>query len=234
MTWPCRRARPSRRSAAARCSPATRRSSSAAASSAALRAVTASSSALRCASTWAPISLLLRARTRVGLGLELVGVAARAPASASVAPAALRTRSAARLWVPRSRSRSPPSGEEGLLGLGQRRQVLAQRRLEGGLALPARRPSPASTCSRRSTSIVSSASSCSSAACARDQVVGDQPGLGVADVGLHGRGPAGDLGLAAERLELAADLAEQVAEPGAGCPRWSRACGAPSPCACGA
>ena len=47
-----------------------------------------------------------------------------------------------------------------------------------------------------------------------DQVVGEQPGAGVADVGLDAGGPAGHLGLAAERLELAADLAEQVAEPG--------------------
>ena len=47
-----------------------------------------------------------------------------------------------------------------------------------------------------------------------DQVVGQQPGAGVADVGLHGRGPAGHLGLPAERLELAPDLGEQVVEPG--------------------
>ena len=47
-----------------------------------------------------------------------------------------------------------------------------------------------------------------------DEVVGEQPGAGVADVGLDDRRPAGHLGLPAQRLELAADLAEQVAGAG--------------------
>ena len=48
----------------------------------------------------------------------------------------------------------------------------------------------------------------------RDEVVREQPGAGVADVGLHHGGTPGDLGLSAERLELTADLAEQVLQPG--------------------
>ena len=47
-----------------------------------------------------------------------------------------------------------------------------------------------------------------------DQVVGEQPHPGVAQVGLDDGGPAGHLGLPAQRLELAAQLADQVREPG--------------------
>ena len=46
-----------------------------------------------------------------------------------------------------------------------------------------------------------------------DQVVGEQPQPGVAQVGLHAGGAAGDLGLPAQRLELAAQLGGQVGEP---------------------
>ena len=46
------------------------------------------------------------------------------------------------------------------------------------------------------------------------QVVGEQPKPGVAQVGLHPCGPAGDLGLPAQRLELAAQLAGEVGQPG--------------------
>ena len=46
-----------------------------------------------------------------------------------------------------------------------------------------------------------------------DQVVGEQPRPGVADLGLDDRGLARHLGLPAERLELAADLGDQVGEP---------------------
>ena len=45
------------------------------------------------------------------------------------------------------------------------------------------------------------------------EVVGEQPGAGVAQVGLDDRGLAGDLRLPAERAELAADLPRQVTEP---------------------
>ena len=48
----------------------------------------------------------------------------------------------------------------------------------------------------------------------RDEVVGEQARPGVAEVGLHDLGAAGDLGLAPERLELAADLGGEVGEPG--------------------
>ena len=116
--------------------------------------------------------------------------------------------------MPRSRSRSPDRREPGLLGARQRRQVLAQRGLERGLGLAGGgdRGLDLARGARRRTD--SSASSCSQRGAGGGQVVGDQPGAGVADVGLDRRGPAGHLGLAAQRLELAADLAEQVAEPG--------------------
>ena len=46
-----------------------------------------------------------------------------------------------------------------------------------------------------------------------DQVVGEQPQPGVAEVGLDAGGPAGHLGLAAQRLELAAQLGGEVGQP---------------------
>ena len=45
------------------------------------------------------------------------------------------------------------------------------------------------------------------------QVVGEQPEPGVAQVGLDAGGPAGHLGLPAQRLELAAQLGGEVVEP---------------------
>ena len=47
-----------------------------------------------------------------------------------------------------------------------------------------------------------------------DQVVGEQPQPRVTQLGLHAGSPAGDLGLLAQRLELAAQLAGQVGQPG--------------------
>ena len=47
-------------------------------------------------------------------------------------------------------------------------------------------------------------------------------------------GLARDLRLPAERAELASDLARQVTQRASGWPASPRACGAPSPCACGA
>ena len=61
---------------------------------------------------------------------------------------------------------------------------------------------------------VSSATSCSSVDGQLDEVVGEQPQPGVAGVGLDDGGPAGGLGLAAERAELAADLTGEVVDPG--------------------
>ena len=46
-----------------------------------------------------------------------------------------------------------------------------------------------------------------------DEVVGQQPGPGIARLGLDDRRPAGDVGLAAQGLELAPDLRDQVGEP---------------------
>ncbi|OAP22380.1 hypothetical protein A4R44_06830 [Amycolatopsis sp. M39] len=46
-----------------------------------------------------------------------------------------------------------------------------------------------------------------------DQVVGEQPEPGVAQVGLHRLGLAGDLGLFAQRFQLAAQLGGEVGEP---------------------
>ena len=46
-----------------------------------------------------------------------------------------------------------------------------------------------------------------------DDLVGEQPGAGVAHDGGDGRGLAGHLGLAAERLQLASDLAGEVGQP---------------------
>ena len=153
--------------------------------------------------------------------------------AASSVLAALRTRSAARDWVPRSRSRSPGQGEPGLLGRGQRGQVLAQRGLERGLGLAGLREGGLHLGAALDQDRLVGELLLERGA-GGDQVVGDQPGPGVAHVGLDGGGLAGDLGLPAERLELASDLGEQVAEPGQVARRWSRACGAPSPCACGA
>ena len=105
-------------------------------------------------------------------------------------------------------------GEPGLLGRGQRRQVLAQGRLEGGLGLAGRRRSRPRPRPRRSTRIVSSAISCSSAvrAVTRSSAISRARASRTSAWTLGG--PAGHLGLAAERLELAADLVEQVVEPG--------------------
>ena len=47
-----------------------------------------------------------------------------------------------------------------------------------------------------------------------DDLVGEQPRPGVAHDGGDRRGLAGDLGLTAERLQLASDLAGEVGEPG--------------------
>src|SRR5690606_2074545 len=46
-----------------------------------------------------------------------------------------------------------------------------------------------------------------------DEVVGQQPGAGVVEVGLDHLGAAGDVGLLGQRPELAADLAGEIGEP---------------------
>ena len=116
--------------------------------------------------------------------------------------------------MPRSRSRSPDRANQVSCACGQRRQVLAQRGLEVGLGLAGRRGPLALDllAARDQDGLVGELLLQRGAG--GDQVVGDQPGLGVADVGLDADRPAGHLGLAAQRLELAADLAEQVGEAG--------------------
>ena len=68
----------------------------------------------------------------------------------------------------------------------------------------------------------------------RHQVVGEDPRAGIAYVGLERLRAAGDLGLLAEPAPAALDLDQQVVEPGQVALGGVEACGAPSPCACGA
>ncbi len=107
----------------------------------------------------------------------------------------------------------PGQGEPGLLRLGQRRQVFAQRGLEVALVLGRLGPLTLDLLAARDQDGLVGELLLERGA-GRHQVVGDQAGLGVADRGLDADRPPGDLGLAAQRLELAADLAEQVGEAG--------------------
>ena len=188
-----------------------RRSSSAAASSAVRRVVTAASSAARCSSTSAPISASC-SRTRAAWASSWSGSRPESTES-SAAPAALRIRSPASDWVPRSRSLSPDRANHVSWAADSAGQVLAQRGLELGLALAA--------AGQLGLDLLAALDQHGlvghlllERGAGGDQVVGDQAGAGVAHVGLHGGGLAGDLGLATERLELAPDLAEQVVEAG--------------------
>ena len=107
----------------------------------------------------------------------------------------------------------PGEGEPGLLCLRERRQVLAERGLElalatRGLGLVALDlGAPGEQDGLVGELLLQRGSG-------GDQVVGDQARLGIADGGLDAGRPARHLGLSAQRLELAADLGEQVAEPG--------------------
>ena len=210
LTWPCSRARPSRRSAAARTRPATRRSSSAAASSAVRRPVTVSSSAVRWVSTSAPMACSC-SRTWAASASSWSGSRPESVGSDST-DAALRSRSIGQRLgaaepLPQAGQREP-----GVLGLRQGGQVIAQGGLQCCLALVRGRQLRLDLLAaldqdrlvghlllQRRTRL--------------DQVVGHQPRAGVAHVGLHRRRLASHLGLAAQRLELTADLREQVAQP---------------------
>ena len=209
LTCPCRRAMPSRRSAAARCSPVTRRSSSPKACSAAWRAATAPSSAVRLPATSAVISSSWT-RTRAASASSSSGLR---PSGTSGWEAALRTRSAARPAVPRRRSRRPDRANQVSWACEQRGQVLAQRRLEGrlGLAGGGQRRLDLGAALDQDRLV---GQLLLERGPRRGQVVGHQPGPGVADVGLHHGCAPGHLGLAPEGLELSPDLAEQVGEPG--------------------
>ena len=162
LTWPCSRASPSRRSAAARTSPAMRRSSSAAASSAVRRRPTAASRAVA-------VLLDLSARSRP-------------PARAPARPGPRARRGRARSRRCRRRPHRRRCGAARPPATGCRAGVPSARR--GRTTSPGPWPAPggrcaarpraplscsracasaASTSARRSTRIVSSAISCSSA-----------------------------------------------------------------------
>ena len=115
--------------------------------------------------------------------------------------------------MPRSRSRRPDRPNQVSWAAGERGQVLAQRGLERRLGLAGGRQrrlhlGAALEQDRLVGQLLLEGGTGSG------EVVGHQPGAGVADVGLDDGGPAGHLGLTTQRLELAADLAEQVGEPG--------------------
>ena len=209
-TWPASRARPSRRSAAARAAAAIRRCSSTSASSASWRAVTAIGQGLAVAGDGGLDLGLLGAdllglrleRLRVTPGARVVGLGGEVahPLGGQAAGAA----------EPLAQRREPVPG---LLGAGQRRRLrrgdplevaLAGGRLgEGGLHLGA---------AGAQGGLVGDL--CLQGRGQADQVVGEQAQAGVAQVGLDDRGPAGDLGLPAQGLELAAQLDGEVLDRG--------------------
>ena len=115
--------------------------------------------------------------------------------------------------MPRIRSRRPESPNQ--VSWARESAGRSSRRAASSAASRSRAaPISRSTSSLRSSRIDSSAISCCERGPRGRQVVGEQPGPGVADVGLDDRGPAGHLGLPAQWLELAPDLAEQVGQPG--------------------
>ena len=134
-----------------------------------------------------PLLLLADA---LGLGLELVGVAA--------GPRVVVLGGAGGVADPLGGERlgaaqplaQPGEREPGLLGGGEGGQVLAQGGLEGGLGLAGRRDGrldlPAALEQDRLVGEL-----LLQGGAGGDEVVGHQPGAGVADVGLHGRRPAG-------------------------------------------
>jgi hypothetical protein len=103
--------------------------------------------------------------------------------------------------------------EERLLGPGEGREVLAQGRLERRLPLARR------LALRLDLLLAGHEQGLVGELLVQrgpsgHEVVGHEAGPGVAHRRLDAGGPACHLGLAPERLELAADLAEQVAQPG--------------------
>ena len=155
----------------------------------------------------------LLAAHALGLGLEVVGVAAGVDRVAlggtcRVAdPLVGQRRGAAQPLL------EPGQGEPGLLRRGQAGQVVAQGGLEPGLLLAPggdlRLDLLAPLQEQRLVGHLGLERGAGG-----DEVVGEEAGAGVAHVGLHGLRLPGDLGLPAERLELATDLREQVGQTG--------------------
>ena len=124
--------------------------------------------------------------------------------------------------------------------LGARRGGRRRRRRR---APSARRSAAATSVSSRASSLLSAppAPPASSLAPASAVEPGAQPGdLPPGDVDAQRRQladqlavAAGRLGLALERTQLAAHLAQEVLDAAAGWPRWRRGGARPSPCACG-
>ena len=189
------------RAAVSRCS------SAAWAPSAAARAVTASASTSRAAATSRPsVGLLLargaRPRRRAPRGRGR----AAPPRARGRGGAPARRRGAAVL----ARARAATTGGTRSPGRAASAGCLAGHL---GSSTASRAWAPASsdsTSPRRSRSAVSSATSCWTCVPQVDEVVGEEPQSGVAQVGLDHRGAAGDLGLLAQRLELAAQLGGEV------------------------
>ena len=146
-----------------------------------------------------------------GLGLELVGVTTEVerlllgPGGVAHALGGERRRTAEPLT-------QAGQAEPGLLRAGQGRQVVPQGGLEAGLGLlgPGRGGLDLLAALDQDRLV---GELLLERGPGGDQVVGDEAGPGVADLGLHDRGPARHLGLPPQWLELAADLAEQVGQP---------------------
>ncbi len=149
----------------------------------------------------------------LGLGLELVGVATGVDGVAlggagSVADALVGQRGGAAQPL-----LEPGQREPGLLRRGQAGQVVTQRGLEAGLLLATRGDRGLDLLAALEQDGLVGELGLERGA-GGDEVVGEQPGAGIAYVCLDRLRLPGDLGLPAERLELAADLGEQVGQPG--------------------
>ena len=107
----------------------------------------------------------------------------------------------------------PGQAEPGVLGSRQRGEILTQGRLESGLLLTGGRGQgfdlgAALDQDRFIGDLLSQRGA------RGDEVVGDEAGLRITQVGLHSGRLAGHLGLTTQRLELAPDLVEQVGQSG--------------------
>ncbi len=102
--------------------------------------------------------------------------------------------------------------QERVLGLCQYRRVLGQRRLDVGqplLDLDVRLLDLLASLAQRG--LVSDLTV--DLLAQQVQVIGEQTHTGIAQIGLDGRSPAGHLGLASQRLELAPEFGRQVGQP---------------------